>query len=433
MIIKSMTRKEPSFDTLLKYLHRGRIDARFQFYHNLYSRKNESIEREFLENAVHLRKRQGGVYLYHEILSITKSTRISEFRQKEILQEIAQQYVLSRSHRSLVYGVLHDEHRGHLHYHLMISGNEVGSPERTRISRGAFAEIKKQLEDWVLERFPELEQTRIMDKAASGEKLSRAGGELKRRTGKMPERDDLKERLKTIFQMAWDKADFFRLLAAKQVKIYVRGESIGFEDLKTGRKHQLKTLGLEAEFAAVNARISEHQSQQQTETQGQAQTQTQTQKQEKTQNQNHNQTRKKDPAYPTQTPSTPSGLSEDAIQQARERLEAESCEQAAREALRAAQAERERVEARQEEERRRSAQKAENEAKETGQNPPWGGREEKPTSAQQDDGDKEENRTGQTTVEAERIQATIDRRRQEAEQLRTGKEQRREADRFQKR
>lgn len=354
MIIKSMSRKEPSFESLLAYLHRGRIDERFQFYHNLYSRRRDEVGREFVENAGHLRKRQGGVYLYHEILSIKKSTRLSEFRQKEMLQEVAQRYVLSRSQRSLVYGVLHDEHLEHLHYHLLISANEAGSAERIRLSKADFAQVKTQLEAMVQQLYLELEQGMVMSQPAKGEKLSRKGGELKRRTGKTPERDDLKARLHRVFS-AENQAEFFELLAVQQVRVYVRGQSIGFEDLKPGRKHRLKTLGLEAEFAAVNARIE------QTIAKGQEKP-----SEPREAVQDAEQERKVNDIHETRDAGTTadSGLSEAAIRQARERLESEAREQAAREALRAAQAERVRVEARYAEERRKSHQKAEETAKE---------------------------------------------------------------------
>ncbi len=307
MIIKSVTRKQASFGQLMDYLERGRPDERFRFHHNLYSHRREAVQEEFEHNAQHLKQRQGGVFLYHEILSIKKAQKLSELRQKELLFEIAKNYLLSRAPRSLAYGVLHDDKSEHLHYHLMISANEVGSSERIRLSRSQFAEIKKQLEAWVLECYPELEQTRVMGKAASGEKLSRAGGELKRRTGQMPERDDLKDRLKGIFRLAEDRGDFFTRLERAQVKVYVRGQSIGFEDLKTGRKHRLKTLGLEGEFAEVNARLSRSE-------QPQAQ-QTRPEPHERA-------PPHQEPPQSTSRPVT--GMTEEAIQAAQERLAKEA-------------------------------------------------------------------------------------------------------------
>lgn len=177
----------------------------------------------------------------------------------------------------------------------------------------------------MLERFPELEQTRIMGKAADGEKLSRAGGELKRRTGKTPERDAVKARLLEIFAAAQDQGDFFRRLEQARVRVYVRGQSIGFEDLKTGRKHRLKTLGLEAAFAEVNARISQN------ETQSTAQASPQAaEAQDQSQSQNQAQAQAKASAEPS------SGMSEAAIARARRELEEEARAQQAREARRPA-------------------------------------------------------------------------------------------------
>lgn len=413
MIVKSMTRKEPSFESLLAYLHRGRIDERFQFYHNLYSRKGEEVKREFVENAGHLRKRQGGVYLYHEILSIKKSTRISEFRQKEILQDIAQRYVMSRSHRSLVYGVLHDEHVEHLHYHLIISANEAGSAERIRLSKAEFALIKTQLEAMVQQLYPELEQGIVMGKPAKGEKLSRKGGELKRRLGKTPERDDFKSRLDRVFS-AEDRGEFFELLAVQQIRVYVRGQSIGFEDLKTGRKHRLKTLGLEAEFSALNARIE------QTLAKGtQKPSEQEEAVREAHQRPTAGQARKREQEEQAERVAE-SGLSEEAVRQARERLESEAREQAAREALRTAQAERARVEARHAEERRKSHQRAEK-----------GPESSKPSVTEEDTvkegATKQETVKEKTTKESnesevsteDAIQRAIEQRRRELEALRS--------------
>lgn len=319
MIIKSVTRKQASFGQLMDYLERGRPDERFRFHHNLYSHRRDAVREEFELNAQHLKKREGGVFLYHEILSIKKAQKLSELRQKELLFEIAKNYLFSRAPRSLAYGVLHDDKGEHLHYHLMISANEVDSSERIRLSKSQFAEIKKQLETWVLERYPELEQTRVMGKAASGEKLSRAGGELKRRTGKTPQRDDLKAQLRSIFRLSEDRADFFTLLERAQVKVYVRGQTIGFEDLKTGRKHRLKTLGLEDEFADVNARISRS-------AQPQAQ-QTRPEPHERA---------KSHQEPPQSTTRPPSGMTDEAIQAAQERLAQEMRDSETREAQKCA-------------------------------------------------------------------------------------------------
>lgn len=63
---------------------------------------------------------------------------------------------------SLAFGVLHDDHKDHLHYHLMISANALGAAKRFRLSKTDFARIKAQIEELCLMQFPELQQDRVM-------------------------------------------------------------------------------------------------------------------------------------------------------------------------------------------------------------------------------------------------------------------------------
>lgn len=262
MIIKSMSRKQATFSQLVDYFEDGRQDEKYNIYHNIYSTRTETIKGEFLENASFLSKRKNGVYMYHEILSITKTKNLTEERQKEILKDIGLEYIQNRAKNNLVFGVLHDDKDDNLHYHFMISSNELESEKKHRLSKDEFSTFKKDLEQSVLTKYPELEQKKLISKEPGmkkepGEKLSNKGAELKRRTGKTDQRDDLKERLKAVFSGAKNKADFFTALEAEQLSIYVHGNTIGILDKATDRKHRLNTLGLLDEFQAVSKIIEE--------------------------------------------------------------------------------------------------------------------------------------------------------------------------------
>lgn len=257
MIIKSMSRKQATYGQLVDYFEDGRQDEKYNIYHNIYSTDAGKIKAEFHENAAFLSKRKNGVYMYHEILSITKSRGLSEERQKEILKDIGLDYIRNRAQNNLVFGVLHDDKDDNIHYHFMISSNELQSERKHRLSKNEFSEFKKDLEHMVLTKYPELEQKKLINKEPkpgkeSGEKLSHKGVELKRRTGKTDQRDDVKERLKTVFSGAKNKADFFTALEAERLEIYVHGNTIGILDKATERKHRLKTLGMLDEFNAVS-------------------------------------------------------------------------------------------------------------------------------------------------------------------------------------
>lgn len=252
MIIKSMSRKQATFGQLVDYMEDGRQDKKYTLKHNLYASKPQKIKEEFEENARFVAKRKNGVYMYHEVLSITKSSSLTDDQQKEILREIAIEYIGNRANNNLAYAVLHDDKKDNLHYHFLISSNEVHDSKKHRLSKQDFDKFKKNLETRVLSKYPELEQKEIINKT-SKEKLSNKGAELKRRTGKTNQRDSVKDRLKTVFSSSKDKQSFFDNMSNEKLEIYVRGNNIGVIDKETGRKHRLKSLGMMDDFNKVSA------------------------------------------------------------------------------------------------------------------------------------------------------------------------------------
>jgi len=261
MIIKSMARKDPNFGQLIDYMASiDKSEERYNVYQNLYSRKLEDMEQEFQENAAFMAKRKNGNQMYHEILSITKAQKLAEQRQKEILRDIAREYAQYRAKDNLVFGALHDDHDDHLHYHLLISANAVGESRKTRLSKAQFDRFKKDMEARVLKNYPELEQRVVINQTAE-EKLSNKGHERKRRTGKVPERDQLKAKLHDIFQNVQSKEAFFSALHEAGLEFYARGKTLGVKDLATERKHRLKTLGVLQAFEDMSARIELDESQ----------------------------------------------------------------------------------------------------------------------------------------------------------------------------
>ena len=170
------------------------------------------------------------------------------------MRNIAYEYAQKRAAHNLIFAALHDDHDEHLHYHFIISANALGESKKTRMSKAQFDKFKKNLEARTLKQYPELEQRVIINKQ-SGEKLSNKGSEQKRRTGKTPQRDVLKEKLQTIFAQADSKQSFFDALDKENFEVYVRGKTIGILDNANNRKHRLKTLGILDEFEAMSTRI----------------------------------------------------------------------------------------------------------------------------------------------------------------------------------
>jgi Relaxase/Mobilisation nuclease domain len=278
MIIKSMSRKHASFAQLIDYIE-GEAKLRSRKYcvfHNTYSRTTDRLKAEFMENSEHLRYRKNGVFLYHEVISITRAHQSQqttqderEDQQKAALKQIVEEYLSHRGKHNLAYAVLHEDTE-HLHFHIVMSANEAGERDRLRLSKEKFAEIQTNLEAWVLEKHPELEQKAVFHKNQTEverqqrkekkdhEKahLSKAGEELKRRGGKTSIRDDMQEKLADIFTTATDPRHFADLLEKAGFKLYQRGQQYGVTDSQ-GKKYRLNKLGLSEAWDKLEAKMME--------------------------------------------------------------------------------------------------------------------------------------------------------------------------------
>ncbi|TAA74137.1 MAG: hypothetical protein CDV28_13811 [Candidatus Electronema aureum] len=242
-----MSRKEPSFAQLSNYIFKG-ADNKYTYTRNLYERDTESITREFEKNFKHLKRQKNSNAIYHEIISISKASIDTE-KQKEKLLEIAGEYAEIRAKNCLVFGSLH-EAGNNFHFHLMISSNGIEQNRNHYLSKKQFDEIKKGLERYVLEKYPELDQKRVMNQERKIEAVSQKEFELKKRTGEITKKESIQYRLTQIFNRSSTKEIFFTNLEKDKIQIYIRGNTVGFIDLSDDkqRKYRLKKLGLSEEF-----------------------------------------------------------------------------------------------------------------------------------------------------------------------------------------
>lgn len=260
-----MSRKHASFSQLLDYVNRGAKSQHFTVYHNLYHRSHEQVTAEFTENAQRLKFRKNGVYLYHEVVSITRSHHLTENQQKEALQAIVREYLAKRAGKQLAYAVLHEDKPDNLHFHIVISANEANDTNRKRLSKAEFSNIQTSLEAWVLQTFPELEQKAVFEKnqtdqekqtKAKKARISNDVAELKRRGGKTTERDNMKETIEAIFSTSTNGRHFAELMEKAGLKLYQRGKNYGVTT-EDGTKYRFSTLGLAEAWEALDQRMSE--------------------------------------------------------------------------------------------------------------------------------------------------------------------------------
>lgn len=239
-----MSRKQPSFGQLLSYIDRDAGQESYTIRHNVFGRNADQIEAEFQTNAELMQQRKNGVYLFHEIVSLTRTQNLSAEEQKEKLRQIAQEYIAARCPGNMVYGGLHQDKDHSYHMHLCISANRVGEKKRQRLTKHQFRDIQVKLEAHVLQHYPELEQKLAIGKR-SDRGRSKGEAELERRTGKRPKREEILQRIKDAYEASQDRDSLFAALGHQNLELYIRGKTVGVIDHETGKKHRLKTLDLE--------------------------------------------------------------------------------------------------------------------------------------------------------------------------------------------
>lgn len=268
MILKSMSRKEPSFGQLAAYMSDEKSDRAFDLHHNLFARDPGDIAQEFETNAQRLGRRRGGNYLYHEILSIDTRLCGQSRDVREQLRLLALEFVQKRCPRNIVYGALHRDHAEHLHYHLMISANERGEAKRLRLTKAEFDVAKREIERSARTNYPELKQAEILSSSPQEKqhrretRESRKAQEMQKRGARLTKTEALAQELRAILAYAKSQAELERLLAEKGFTFYERGKHCGvrpipMEGETKGRKsYRFATLGIQAEHADFMDRIA---------------------------------------------------------------------------------------------------------------------------------------------------------------------------------
>jgi len=261
MIIRSMSRKAPTFSQLGSYIGQddegggGRCFSQNLYYHGS---DQKTISRLFWDNYAHLPERKNGNALYHELLVLEPQPHLPKDKQAQILLDLARQYSEMRAPFQLVWGRVHFD-TAYPHIHLMISANEAGSNRRKRLDKQSFSRIQKELEIYKEVSYPELIEGRIYNKTSRNNiKVKASEGEYVRRTGLPSDKQKLAEQLRTLFthhtHITALKAD----LSRAGFTLYQRGINWGVKNTKTGKRYRLKTLGLTDDFARIIESTQNH-------------------------------------------------------------------------------------------------------------------------------------------------------------------------------
>lgn len=268
MIIKSMSRKEPSFGQLAAYMSDEKSDRDFHLYRHVFQRDPSALAEEFEANARILAKRKNGNYLYHEILSLD-TRRCGQGREvKEKLRLLALDYVERRCPENMVFGAMHQDHEGHLHYHLMISANQKDDRRRFRLPKSRFDAIQRETERQARQDYPELKQERVIDKTneerakSRDDRKSQKQIEMEKRGARPTKKEQQAQTVRSAMSYARSQAEFERILLDQGFAFYQRGENtIGMHPVspegaaKLPKGVRFKTLGVLDDYRAFLDRV----------------------------------------------------------------------------------------------------------------------------------------------------------------------------------
>jgi hypothetical protein len=231
------------------------------FAHNLCGNpfgRREDIVREFELNAGKLRSRKNGNTLYHEVISLEAGSNLQREEMIRILGEIGQEYAKRRAPNQIAFGMVHATAK-HIHLHICMSANALGKDRPERLSREAFANVQKDMERLVLERYEKLAQRPVYTKDKSKEclKTTKNEQEMCNRTGEPSKKEDIKTKLHQFFERAQTPEELVATLKAQGFAFYQRGKTVGIIDKATNRRHRLSTLGITDHYETTIVRLFE--------------------------------------------------------------------------------------------------------------------------------------------------------------------------------
>lgn len=236
-----MSRKKADFQQLLEYINKGKEQKNRPIFHNLKSDDDhiKMIAEEFEENAKYCPKRKNGVECYHEVLSLPKN--ISGKNIPEILDNLARKYLKIRAPEALAYAKAHlDTDNPHIHF--CISGNKLKQRTKNRLSKSDFNQIKRRLEKYKSQNFPELGQTKTERKIPPTPFIK--GETRKYRERGQTIKETLSRKISEIFLSASSLSESLQSLRQYGLEPYKRGKQAIYGVKYQKKKYRMSTLGV---------------------------------------------------------------------------------------------------------------------------------------------------------------------------------------------
>jgi Relaxase/Mobilisation nuclease domain len=246
MILKVKPYKKPDFLRLFNYMMDkeekllNEDGKAFLLTHNVKGKRIEQWVQEFKKNEEHrLHKRKNQNHLTHDIISFHTYEHVS----LEQMEEITREYISQRNPNGMFIAVGHFDK--HPHIHIATSSIEFRTGRTMRMSKAQFQKLKESMQQYQQEKYPELSKSIINYKTKKGS-IKDKEFQIKLRTGRETQKEQLIGILKTCYKKANNKETFFQLMEDCGLKVYSRGGKISGVHF-ANKKFRLKRIGFTEE------------------------------------------------------------------------------------------------------------------------------------------------------------------------------------------
>jgi hypothetical protein len=121
---------------------------------------------------------------------------------------------------------------------------EYKTGKSLRLSKTEFGQLKKDIQEYQIKKFPELSKSVVEHGKKEKGKMSEKEYQMKQRTGRETQKELLTGMLKTCYKKADSKEDFFDMLKNSGIRTYERGGKVSGVIFGES-KHRFKSLGYE--------------------------------------------------------------------------------------------------------------------------------------------------------------------------------------------
>lgn len=247
MIIKSLSRKTPSYKQLIDYVLKEQNDPvppgleRFVYTRNLREDKDH-WHHEFEENeSFRIRRHSRQVYCYHEVISF--NPRDSGAITTDMLKTFADEYCKRRGIALSIAIPHYGNKANNIHLHIIFSGVEYKTGKALRISRQDFSQIKQDMQDIQRERFSEIVHSIANHGKKEKIRTSEKAVQFAKRTGKVQEREELRLIVEQYLSMVASTEELKEALEQEGITLYERAGTLqGIRSSHSQRKYRFTSL-----------------------------------------------------------------------------------------------------------------------------------------------------------------------------------------------